>query len=152
MSHFLRSGTAGAPPYALAIDPERAGWAFCGLRVLELPGGGSHTFDTGEDELIVLPLRAAAPSCCDDDELPLDGRDGVFAGVTDFAYVPRDAQVAIEHGARRPLRAPLRPRRAPAGAAPRAPRPTCRSSCAARAGPAARSTTSARRTRSTPTG
>ena len=31
-----RSGTAGAPPYALDIDPERAGWAFSGLRVLAL--------------------------------------------------------------------------------------------------------------------
>ena len=95
MSHLLRSGTAGAPPYALDIDPERAGWAFSGLRILELPAGGSHTFDSGDDELIVLPLEGGCSVVCDDVELPLEGRDGVFTGVSDFAYVPRDAHVAI---------------------------------------------------------
>ena len=43
----------------------------------------------------------------------LTGRESVFSGVTDFAYVPRDAQVEIDHRRRRPLRAhrsPLRPR------------------------------------------
>ena len=39
--------------YALEITPEDAGWGFCGLRILPL---GSHAFETGEDELIVLPL------------------------------------------------------------------------------------------------
>jgi 5-deoxy-glucuronate isomerase len=102
MSHLLPSGTAGAPPYALDIDPERAGWGYSGLRILELPAGGSHTFDSGDDELIVLPLEGGCSVVCDDVELPLEGRDGVFAGVTDFAYVPRDAHVAIgsERGCR----------------------------------------------------
>ena len=77
----------------------RAGWAYSGLRILALPAGGSHTFDSGDDELIVLPLEGGCTVVCDDVELALEGRDGVFAGVTDFAYVPRDAHVAIELGA-----------------------------------------------------
>ena len=77
----------------------------------------------------------------------------IFAAVTDFVYVPRDAT-------RRDRR-----RRAAGGSRYRAPAPTdrlearhvpptgSRSSCAARARPAARSTTSARRRRSrSPTG
>ena len=44
--------------YALEITPEDAGWGFCGLRILPL--GGAHAFDTGEDELIVLPLEGGA--------------------------------------------------------------------------------------------
>ena len=44
--------------YALEITPEDAGWGFCGLRILPL--GGTTRFDTGEDELIVLPLEGGA--------------------------------------------------------------------------------------------
>ena len=44
------------PDYDLQITPEEAGWAFCGLRVL----AGEAAFDTGDDELIVLPLEGGA--------------------------------------------------------------------------------------------
>jgi 5-deoxy-glucuronate isomerase len=102
MTFLLREGSAAAPPYALAIDPESAGWAYSGLRILALPAGGSHTFDSGADELIVLPLEGGCSVVCDDVELVVEGREGVFAGVTDFAYVPRDAHVVVssERGCR----------------------------------------------------
>jgi 5-deoxy-glucuronate isomerase len=77
------------------VTPETAGWDFCGLRVLALGPGESHAFGTGEDELIVLPLEGAATVTCDGEAFELAGRDGVFTGVTDFAYVPRDARAEI---------------------------------------------------------
>jgi 5-deoxy-glucuronate isomerase len=92
---LLRSGATADGPFALAITPEIAGWGFSGLRVLELEAGAAHRFDSGEDELIVLPLAGACSVTCDGEAFALEGRDGVFSGVTDFAYVPRDARVEI---------------------------------------------------------
>ena len=100
---------------------------------------------TGEDEVIVLPLGGRCDVRADDERFALAGRASVFEAVSDFAYVPRDAELEIESASGG--RFALASARAHAAAArpPRAPRPTCRSSCAARARPAARSTTSALR-------
>lgn len=102
MSAHLARGAAADGAFELAITPESAGWRFSGLRILELPAGGAHTLDTGEDELIVLPLTGACWVACDDERFALDGRDDLFAEVTDFVYVPRDAhlEIASERGGR----------------------------------------------------
>ena len=89
------AGTGGAGDYSLAITPERAGWGYSSLNVLELAAGGSHTFDTGEDEWAVLPLTGSCAVTCDGETFALEGRRGVFTRVTDFAYVPRDATVTV---------------------------------------------------------
>jgi 5-deoxy-glucuronate isomerase len=81
--------------WAVAIDPAGAGWSFSGLRVVELAAGGSISLDTGEDELLVLPLAGAAVVECEGEKAELAGRSSVFAGVTDFAYVPRDAHLVL---------------------------------------------------------
>ena len=79
----------------------------------------------------MLPLEGGCTVVCDDVELPLEGRDGVFAGVTDFAYVPRDAHVATAH--RSAAAASPSPPPGPSTGSSRAAWPprTCRSSCAA---------------------
>lgn len=105
MSHFekpdlhLPAGSTASGPYALDIGPERAGWGYAGLRVLELPPGGSHRLDTGDSEWIVLPLRGGCTVRTQGELFELQGRDGVFGGVSDFAYVPRDAHALIASGA-----------------------------------------------------
>lgn len=91
----LRAGEAAEAPYALSLMPERAGWTYSGLRVLELDAGGEHELATGEDELIVLPLEGGAEVTVDGETFALEGREGVFAGPTDFVYAPRDAHVEI---------------------------------------------------------
>jgi 5-deoxy-glucuronate isomerase len=95
VSAHLRAGETATGPYALEITPERAGWGFSGLRVLELRAGGAHAFDTGEEELVVLPLVGACAVTVDGEAFALEGREGVFAAVTDFVYAPRDARVEI---------------------------------------------------------
>ena len=95
MSAHLRAGETATAEYALEITPERAGWGFSGLRVLALAAGGAHAFDTGEEELVVLPFEGAATVTVDGETFALEGRDGVFAAVTDVVYVPRDARVEI---------------------------------------------------------
>ncbi|MCW2875643.1 5-deoxy-glucuronate isomerase [Actinacidiphila oryziradicis] len=91
----LSAGKAAAGPYAVDIDPARAGWGYSSLRVIELPPGGWHAFDTGDSEWIVLPLSGACSVATEGETFQLTGRPDVFSGVSDFAYVPRDAQVSI---------------------------------------------------------
>ena len=56
---LLRRGSAGEGAFSLVVTPERAGWAYSGLRVLALPPGGTHTWTTGDDEALVLPLSGS---------------------------------------------------------------------------------------------
>jgi 5-deoxy-glucuronate isomerase len=88
-------GTASGDGFALLLSPERAGWSYAGLRVLDLPPGGRRTFSTGDAEMLVLPLAGACAIRCQGEEITLAGRAGVFSRVTDFAYVPRDAEVTV---------------------------------------------------------
>jgi 5-deoxy-glucuronate isomerase len=96
------AGSTGRDGYATAIDPGLAGWGYSGLRVLELEPGAQREVATGPDELLVLPLAGSCTVECGGERLELRGRSGVFAGPTDFAYVPRDAVAVVrsEHGGR----------------------------------------------------
>jgi 5-deoxy-glucuronate isomerase len=92
---YLPHGTASDAPFSLVVTPERAGWTYSGLRVLDLARGGSHTWSTGEDEIVVLPLNGAATVATEGHTFNLAGRPDVFSRVTDFAYVPRDATLTV---------------------------------------------------------
>ncbi|GAA1234870.1 5-deoxy-glucuronate isomerase [Pseudonocardia alaniniphila] len=92
---LVRRGETGDDTFSLVITPENAGWGYSSLRVLELPAGGSATFATGEDEMVVLPLSGSCTVECDGERFEVAGRESVFSRVTDFAYVPRDAQVTV---------------------------------------------------------
>lgn len=96
---YLRNGSAQAGAFSLVVTPERAGWTYCGLRVLELAPGAAHTWQTGDDELLVLPLSGSCCVTCDGESFGLRGRPAVFSRVSDFAYVPRDATVTVKSAA-----------------------------------------------------
>jgi 5-deoxy-glucuronate isomerase len=89
-------------PVNVNVTPESAGWEYSGLRVFELEPGGFERFDSGEHELIVLPLEGACSVTCDGERHELAGREDVFSARTDFVYVPRDTsvEVASEGGGR----------------------------------------------------
>ena len=92
---FWPAGSAAHGPCAVHVTPETAGWSFAGLRVLSLDPEGSIAFDTGPDEMLVLPLRGGCVVECDGRSVPLEGRADIWSRVSDFAYVPRDAQLRI---------------------------------------------------------
>lgn len=84
------------------VTPELAGWTYCGLRIVTLDAGAELLLATGTAERAVLPLSGGAVTVdVDGAHLVLGGRTSVFASVTDWAYVPIDAEVrlASEHGA-----------------------------------------------------
>jgi len=84
------------------LDPEDAGWTWTGLQVLHLDAGVPVRLQTGASECFVLPLSGALElevSSADGSEVEakfaLAGRDTVFTGATDFAYVGRDSTVTL---------------------------------------------------------
>ncbi|WP_370938196.1 5-deoxy-glucuronate isomerase [Amycolatopsis sp. cg13] len=79
--------------FSLVITPESAGWGYSGLRVLELDG--TETFTTADAETLVLPLSGSCTVSVDGAKFELAGRTGVFDAVTDFAYLPRDAEATV---------------------------------------------------------
>jgi 5-deoxy-glucuronate isomerase len=89
------NGTLARDGWACVVDPAEAGWAYSGLRVLELAAGGSMSFDTGPDEMLVLPLSGGCTVSCDGAAATLDGRPSVLSGPTDFGYLPIGSSVRV---------------------------------------------------------
>jgi 5-deoxy-glucuronate isomerase len=92
----LPAGSAAAGDDPLLITPESAGWPRCGLRVVQLPAGGSRVLASGADELAVLPLSGGGCTVeVEGRRFELTGRESVFARVSDWAYVPIDAELRL---------------------------------------------------------
>jgi len=100
--HYLPASSTGTHPYAVSITPESAGWRESSLWVVELGAGDVVERQSGDDEVVVVPLSGAVTVGCGVDEFALAGRHSVFDGPTDFAYVGRDSayRVASANGAR----------------------------------------------------
>jgi 5-deoxy-glucuronate isomerase len=96
VSKALHLPTTGGEVEVLPAD---AGWSYSGLRVLDLAATASRTIETGDAEVVVLPLAGSCTVTCDGETFELRGRASVFSRVSDFAYVPRDASVTIASAA-----------------------------------------------------
>jgi len=80
----------------MSITAEEAGWAYSGLTVIDR----DHAMDLGDREAVVLPLSArdvTVTITTSDSEAAytLAGRDGVFAAVSDWVYVPRGSHLEL---------------------------------------------------------
>ncbi len=96
MSRLHRpAGTSADGDDPLLLTAEAAGWTYTGLRVLRLPAGEPRRVHTGEYEAFVLPLSGGCTVRVDGESFELTGRETVFTRVTDFAYVPREAEMEI---------------------------------------------------------
>ncbi|MGW5353922.1 5-deoxy-glucuronate isomerase [Streptomyces sp. NPDC004031] len=98
MTH-VAAGRAARDGWNVRLDPEDAGWTYSGLRVLTLEPGGRREFATGGSEWVLLPLAGACGVQVDGREFALHGRTSVFTGVSDFAYLPRDADAVVTSAA-----------------------------------------------------
>ena len=97
--YLLRSGSAGSDPYELEVTPESAGWGYSSLKIISLEPEGSHSFDTGSDEVILLPLNGSVAADVDDAHCELDGRQSVFDGPTDLVYIGSGRTVTLRSAA-----------------------------------------------------
>ena len=94
--HVFRAGTLADDPWSLRLTPEHAGWTYTGLAVVDLPAGGQVDFGTADAEACALPLSGHGVVVeCEGKVVELEGRGGVFEGPSDFAYLPRDAEVRV---------------------------------------------------------
>lgn len=93
--YLLRSGFAGSGSYEVEVTPESAGWGYSSLKIISLEPEGSHRFDTGPDEMIVLPLNGSVAVDVADAHCELDGRASVFDGPTDLVYVGNGQTVSL---------------------------------------------------------
>ena len=86
----IRAGETAHDAVTVDLTPERAGWTFSGLRVIELAAGQSHSLATGPDEALILPLAGSCAVTVAGTTYEVDGRPDVFTAVTDYLYLPRD--------------------------------------------------------------
>ncbi|HET7278052.1 MAG TPA: 5-deoxy-glucuronate isomerase [Dermatophilaceae bacterium] len=98
----LPFGSAKADGYDVAITPEGENWQHTGLYAVGLAAGERREIAGGEFEYIVVPLSGSVSVDVTGRQIVLAGRDSVFAGPTDVAYVPRGAgfTVSSARGAR----------------------------------------------------
>jgi 5-deoxy-glucuronate isomerase len=102
---FYPSGSTSSGVAVVDITANRAGWRYSGLRVLNLTADTTHEFRTGTTEMAILPLSGGLTVEVEAESFELEGRESVFTAVTDFAYVPIDAEVRLTTQA--PLRVAL---------------------------------------------
>jgi 5-deoxy-glucuronate isomerase len=94
-SFYAAARSPDVDGWTVSIDPMNAEWTYSSLRVATVAPGGSLTFSTGESEWIVLPLAGSFIVTCANKTFELEGRHSVFSRVSDFCYVPRDAEVTV---------------------------------------------------------
>jgi 5-deoxy-glucuronate isomerase len=105
-------GTAGDGEFQVLITDALDGWEHTSLRVAALAPSGQVRLTTGESEVIVLPLRGSLDVSAVDHagkhhEIRLAGRESVFAGPTDVAYVPRGADLTVRSAGGGPAKVAL---------------------------------------------
>ncbi|SPT52836.1 5-deoxy-glucuronate isomerase [Actinomyces bovis] len=95
----VRAGSTGHDSLTVDITPEQAGWSYSGLRVAVLAPGQTLTLESGEAELLVLPLAGACTVEVGGQAYELAGRESVFKQITDYLYVPRASTFTITSAA-----------------------------------------------------
>jgi 5-deoxy-glucuronate isomerase len=90
------SGSLRTPEALVNLDPEHAGWSYCGMQVISLVPGVERSIDLVGSEAVVLPLSALDVTVMVDGEVfVVAGRSSVFARVTDFVYAGLGSTVTI---------------------------------------------------------
>jgi 5-deoxy-glucuronate isomerase len=82
--YYIPAGSA-TPPYTVDVTPESAGWTESSLQVVEIEH--ELTLDTGETEVMILPLAGGGTIDCDGETFELAPRASVFDGPADMVYL-----------------------------------------------------------------
>ena len=89
-------GTATTESWEVAIDDDGVdGWQHTSLYAGRLVEGESREIPAGEWEHVVVPLSGSVTVESAEGKAALAGRDSVFAGPTDVAYVARDRSSTV---------------------------------------------------------
>ena len=89
-------GAAADGGFAVSVTDQVEGWQHTSLRVAHLEPGGSISHETGDEELVVVPLSGSVTiDVAGSDPIVLDGRASVFHGPSDTAYLPRQRAITV---------------------------------------------------------
>ncbi|MCV7254912.1 5-deoxy-glucuronate isomerase [Mycolicibacterium fluoranthenivorans] len=91
---YIPANSAPAP-FTVAITPEDAGWAESSLHVVDLGHGGSVALNTGDTEVMILPLSGGGSVESRGETFELSPRGSVFDGPADMVYVGIDQGYTI---------------------------------------------------------
>jgi len=94
-SLYRPAGSLADGGWSVVLTPESAGWQVSGMRAATLASGAGLAFETAGDEVVVLPLAGAFDLTVDGQMYHLEGRESVWAGPSDFVYVPPGCGVEV---------------------------------------------------------
>ena len=93
---LIPAGSAAEGRADLRITPESAGWTYCGMHVYTLRSGEPADFALEGEEGVLVSLSARDfVVTVDGQEYSMRGREGVFAAVSDWMYLPVGSSVSI---------------------------------------------------------
>jgi 5-deoxy-glucuronate isomerase len=86
-SKYYIPARSATPPYTVDVTPESAGWTEASLKVVELESLQELSLDTGDTEVMILPLSGHGTVESDNEMFELSPRASVFDGPADMVYV-----------------------------------------------------------------
>jgi len=94
-SKYYIPARSATPPYTVDVTPESAGWTESSLKVVELEPGQELTLDTGDTEVMILPLSGGGTVGTDGETFELSPRASVFDGPADMVYLCTDTTYTL---------------------------------------------------------
>ena len=88
-TYYIPARSAVAP-YTVDVTPESAGWTDSSLQVVEVTSLQEIALDTGDNEVMILPLAGGGVVDCGNEEFELSQRTSVFDGPADMVYLGID--------------------------------------------------------------
>ena len=92
-SKYYIPARSATPPYTVDVTPESAGWTESSLKVVELESLRELTLQTGDTEVMILPLAGGGTVEADSETFELSPRASVFDGPADMVYIGVDRHI-----------------------------------------------------------
>ena len=93
--YHIPAGSTAHGNFETDVDAERASWEWCSIRVVGLDAGGEQVVETGDEEILVLPLSGGCAVEVDGETHTLEGREEIWTSITDYLYVGRGKTLTI---------------------------------------------------------
>jgi 5-deoxy-glucuronate isomerase len=86
-SKYYIPARSATPPYTVDVTPESAGWTESSLQVVKLDTPQEVSLETGDTEVMILPLAGGGTVDCNNEAFELSHRSSVFDGPADMVYI-----------------------------------------------------------------
>ncbi|MDT5183421.1 MAG: 5-deoxy-glucuronate isomerase [Mycobacterium sp.] len=86
-SKYYIPARSATPPYTVDVTPESAGWTESSLKVVVLESLHELSLNTGDTEVMILPLSGSGTVESDNEMFELSPRASVFDGPADMVYL-----------------------------------------------------------------